>query len=60
MNDFVVCHKSLRFSTIDLSLRIIEWIEMQKILGAGQVNIYSLGIHPNIEKALKYYQDKVN
>ena len=59
IKDFAVCHKSLRFSAVDLSLRLVEWIEMQIILGAELVEIYSLGVHPNIEKALKYYHDKV-
>ena len=57
--DFAVCHKALRFSTIDLSFRLIEWIEMQRILGADLVQIYSLGSHPNIEKTLNYYQNQV-
>ena len=57
--EFAVCHKALRFSAIDLSLRLIEWIEMQRILGVDMIQIHSLGVHPYMEKTLKYYQDLV-
>ena len=52
---FAVCHNPLRYSR-DLSLRLIEWLELLRILGVSKVFIYSMSIHKNMERVLNYYQ----
>ena len=52
---FAVCIKWLDFYDHDVSLRIIEWIEMIKILGGGHVFMSQLHVHKNISKVLDYY-----
>ena len=56
---FAVCHKALRFSVNDLSLRLIEWLELLRILGVSKVFLYSLGFHRNVERVLNYYKETV-
>ena len=57
---FAVCHKALRFSVNDLSLRLIEWLELLRILGVSKVFLYSYGVHPNIQRVLNYYKKTVS
>lgn len=52
---FAVCVKGLDFATQDLSVRLVEWLELLKILGANKVFLYELEIHPNISKVLDHY-----
>jgi len=56
--DFAVCVKGLDFLHEDLSVRLIEWIELLNILGAKKIFLYEMEIHPNISKVLNYYQKK--
>ena len=48
---FAVCSKGLYFPTVDLSLKLVEWIEVQRALGADKISLYNLEVHPNIMKA---------
>jgi len=54
---FAVCVKGLDFLYEDLSVRLIEWIELLGILGAEKVFFYELQVHPNISKVLKHYSE---
>lgn len=54
--DFAVCVKGLDFLHNDLSVRLVEWIELLNILGADKVFFYELQTHPNISKVLNHYQ----
>merc|ERR1712241_89105 len=56
--EFAVCAKGLDFPTDDLSVRLIEWIELLHVLGADKIFLYNLEIHPNVTKVLNYYEDK--
>ncbi|RWS21898.1 Glycosyltransferase-like protein, partial [Leptotrombidium deliense] len=56
--DFAVCVKALDFLNIDLSVRLVEWIEAVIALGAKKIFLYELDIHPNIAKVINYYQNK--
>ena len=47
---FAVCSKGLDFPTEDISLRLIEWIELSRALGAAKIFLYQLDLHPNIVK----------
>jgi len=53
---FAVCVKGLDFLHEDLSIRLVEWIELLGILGADKLFFYELHVHPNISKVLQYYQ----
>ncbi|XP_047102399.1 uncharacterized protein LOC124721457 [Schistocerca piceifrons] len=54
--DFAVCVKGLDFLHEDLSVRLVEWIELLGILGADKIFFYELQVHPNISKVLRYYE----
>lgn len=55
--DFAVCVKGLLFPDEDQSVRLVEWLELLKILGAHKVYMYQLEIHPNITKVLNHYEN---
>ncbi|KAK7793902.1 hypothetical protein R5R35_003579 [Gryllus longicercus] len=54
--DFAVCVKGLDFLHEDLSVRLVEWIELLGTLGADKIFFYELQVHPNISKVLRYYE----
>ncbi|XP_063628669.1 uncharacterized protein LOC134800134 [Cydia splendana] len=54
--EFAVCVKGLDFQHEDLSVRLVEWIELVRLLGADKVFFYELQVHPNISKVLAYYR----
>lgn len=56
--DFAVCVKGLDFMYEDLSLRLVEWIELLSLLGADKIFFYELQVHPNIRKVLDHYQQQ--
>lgn len=56
--DFAVCVKGLDFLHEDLSVRLVEWIELLNILGADKVFFYKLQTHPNITKVLDHYEQE--
>ncbi|XP_037931764.1 uncharacterized protein LOC119666554 [Teleopsis dalmanni] len=55
---FAVCVKGFMFPFADMSARLVEWLEMMRILGAQEVIAYSLTIHPNTTKVIDYYKKK--
>ena len=52
---FAVCVKGLDFPLEDLSVRLVEWLEVLKALGADKIFLYSLDVHPNVSRVLDYY-----
>ncbi|XP_012288579.1 uncharacterized protein LOC105704158 [Orussus abietinus] len=54
--DFAVCVKGLDFLHEDLSVRLVEWIELIGLLGADKIFFYELQVHPNISKVLRHYR----
>ena len=52
---FAVCCKGLYFPTVDLSLRLVEWIEVQRALGAEKISLSLLEVHPNMMKVVSSY-----
>lgn len=54
--DFAVCVKGLDFLYDDLSVRLVEWIELLHALGADKIFFYQLQVHPNISKVLGHYE----
>ncbi|EDV45439.1 uncharacterized protein LOC6555693 [Drosophila erecta] len=54
--NFGVCLKGLDFPYVDLSERLIEWFELQRILGASRIYAYMYDVHPAVQRVLDYYQ----
>lgn len=50
-----VCVKGLDFLHEDLSLRLVEWIELVLLLGADKIFFYELQVHPNVRRVLDHY-----
>ncbi|KAM8721453.1 hypothetical protein ACLKA7_007345 [Drosophila subpalustris] len=53
---FGVCVKGFDFPYIDLSARLIEWFELQRLLGASRIYAYMYDVHPAVQRVLDYYQ----
>ena len=47
---FAVCVKGMDFPEDDLSVRLVEWIELLNTLGADKIFLYNLEVHPNVTK----------
>ena len=52
---FAVCVKGLDFLYEDMSVRLVEWLELLRLLGASKVFLYDLEVHSNISKVIDYY-----
>ena len=55
--EFAVCSKGLDFPGEDISVKLVEWIETSRALGAARIFLYTLDVHPNISKVLHYYSE---
>lgn len=53
--EFAVCVKGFDLPLDDLSARIVEWIEVLKIMGVDRVFLYNLAVHPNVQRVLEHY-----
>lgn len=53
---FMVCTKALNLVNKDFSVRLTEWLEMQKALGAEKVFTYVLSTTVKTLKILEWYQ----
>ena len=42
----------LDFPYDDISLKLVEWIEISRALGADKIFLYQLDLHPNIVKVM--------
>ena len=54
-----VCVQAFRFGTYDVSVRLVEWLEMVKLMGADKVYFYLLSATSNIMKVIRHYMDEV-
>ncbi|GJQ78199.1 hypothetical protein Trydic_g2528 [Trypoxylus dichotomus] len=54
--DFAVCVKGLDFHA-DISFRLMEWVELLKLLGADKVFFYELHVHEDVRRILEYYEE---
>ncbi|XP_054716445.1 uncharacterized protein LOC129225929 [Uloborus diversus] len=54
--NFAICLKPLYFNE-DVYHRLLEWLELQFILGADVVNIYAYKLHPKIWNAINSYSE---
>ncbi|KAL7641964.1 UNVERIFIED_CONTAM: hypothetical protein RMT77_007838 [Armadillidium vulgare] len=51
-----VCGKALFYYNKDFSIRLIEWIEILKVLGASKIFLYNTKCHQNVQKVLDFYE----
>ncbi|XP_033169718.1 uncharacterized protein LOC117147067 [Drosophila mauritiana] len=52
---FVVCVKAMDFPYEDKSWRLIEWLELMRLLGAHKVVLYDAQMHSNMTRVIKDY-----
>ncbi|XP_017052086.1 uncharacterized protein LOC108095491 [Drosophila ficusphila] len=51
-----ICVKFLRFPDEDPSERLVEWLELMRMLGASRITAYDIGeLHPNASRTLAHY-----
>lgn len=55
-----ICVQAMRFSTYDISVRLVEWLEMVKLMGADQVYFYVFGAADNVVKVMNHYKGFVD
>ncbi|GIY70779.1 hypothetical protein CDAR_73461 [Caerostris darwini] len=53
--NFVICLKPLNFWH-DISLKLLEWMELQFLLGADRIAVYKYHLHPRTLKMLQTYE----
>ncbi|KAH8407732.1 hypothetical protein KR222_011806, partial [Zaprionus bogoriensis] len=53
---FGVCLKAFDFQYEDISQRLIEWFELQRLLGASRIYAYMYAVLPAVQRVLDYYQ----
>lgn len=58
-NSIGICVKSLKLSTYDVSVRLIEWLEMVRIFGAEKVYFYVYGVTDNLQRVIEHYAAEV-
>ncbi|RXG55318.1 hypothetical protein Avbf_19113, partial [Armadillidium vulgare] len=51
-----ICGKGLHYYNNDYSPRLIEWVEILKILGVSKIFLYKIKCHKNVEKVLDFYE----
>ncbi|KAH8306823.1 hypothetical protein KR018_003782, partial [Drosophila ironensis] len=53
---FVICVKAMDFPYEDKSWRLIEWLELMRLLGAHKVVLYDAQMHPNMSRVVQDYR----
>ena len=54
-----VCVIALKFATFDMASRLVEFLEMVRLMGADKVHFYVLGVSKNMRRVLQHYQKEV-
>lgn len=54
-SNIAVCVRWFIYPNHDMSIRLIEWLEMVRILGADHVYLSDLSIHPNMNRVKQFY-----
>ncbi|XP_054728826.1 uncharacterized protein LOC129237884 [Anastrepha obliqua] len=55
---FAVCSTGLYNPDRDNSVRLVEWLELLRLLGAEHVMLPNFGIHPNATSVLRHYESE--
>ncbi len=53
-----VCVKGLDFPKDEMATKIVQWIEIIRILGADKIFFYELQVSSKLRQVLDYYQDQ--
>nr|XP_027234582.1 uncharacterized protein LOC113825927 [Penaeus vannamei] len=51
-----VCGPALFYYHDDISISLVEWLELLRAQGVAKVFLLETSVHPNIEKVLRYYE----
>ncbi|EDW00189.1 uncharacterized protein LOC6565482 [Drosophila grimshawi] len=51
----MICVKALDFLYKDISWRLIEWLELMRLMGVSKVVFYDAQMHPNMTRVLNDY-----
>lgn len=54
---FGVCLKAFDFPDEDVSEQLVEWFELQRLLGASRIYAHMYAVLPAVQQVLDYYQD---
>lgn len=54
-NQFTLCIKALDFVE-DISEKLVAFVELNRILGAGMIYIYVFNVHENVSRVLEMYE----
>lgn len=54
--NFAVCVKGLDFHS-DISFKLIEWIELLKLLDVKKIFFYELHVNEDVKRILQYYEE---
>lgn len=55
---FGVCSKAVKYTDSKFVTRFIEWVHWMEIMGAEKIHFSYFEIHPDMMKAVKYFEDK--
>ncbi|XP_063218515.1 uncharacterized protein LOC134528634 [Bacillus rossius redtenbacheri] len=55
LRNFAVCVKGLDFPREDISRRLVEWLELNRLLGADLFLVYVYSAHHNVRRVLDHY-----
>lgn len=55
-----ICVQAFRFGTYDMSVRLVEWLEWVRMMGADQVYFYVYSATENMLKVLLHYEKEVS
>lgn len=56
--EFGVCTKQMTYDNESFAIRFIEWVQMLRILGAEKIYGYNRLVHPNIQIAIDYLENR--
>jgi hypothetical protein len=56
--EFGVCSKQMSFDDRSFVVRFVEWVHLLKVLGVDKIHAYNRHVHPELFKAITYFEDK--
>lgn len=56
--NFAICMKQLDFLYNDMSVILVEWLEVLFSMGVEKVTLYNVTAHENMVKVLRYYEEQ--
>ena len=55
-----VCVKAMRYKTYDVSVRLVEWLEMIRVMGGDKVYLYAFDATESVYRVLDHYVKDVS